>query len=360
MQRKLISVLLCAFALLLLMGAGPAPEQEAAMLAEEESAVLDGQALSAEAEGAVEPEPDAAEDPTQALEPGTVSQDIMMEDTESTADTEDTVPADASVDGAGAGEPAPEEAVPQVDESILVDGMGVSVQLGKFYRDGVTYVSLAAMAKELDPAVQAEWDESSQTATLKTDKLEIVAKVGQLYLVANGRYLYLEDTVQYVEGRVTVPLRAVVKAFDAQLSWDAETGTVTITRGSGAVQPGDDYYNMEDLFWLSRIIHAESGNQPLEGQMAVGNVVLNRVSSSLFPNTVQEVLAQKNQFSPYRNGKLADRTPNASSEIAAKLVLDGGVVKETEGALWFDGRPNSWAARNKEFVATIGGHSFYR
>ena len=135
---------------------------------------------------------------------------------------------------------------------------------------------------------------------------------------------------------------------------------MTVTRGSGAIQSGDQYYNQEDLFWLSRVIDAESGNQPLEGMMAVGNVVMNRVSSPIYPNTVEGVLAQKNQFSTYRSGRLADNTPNAASVIAAKLVLDGGVVEETEGALYFDSNSNSWAARNRECVAVIGGHKFYR
>ena len=94
--------------------------------------------------------------------------------------------------------------------------------------------------------------------------------------------------------------------------------------------------------------------------MAVANVVLNRVSNPIFPNSIQGVLAQKNQFSTYKGGKLANRTPNEGSIIAAKLVLDGGVVEEVESALWFDSKcGNSWAARNKTLMATIGGHKFY-
>ena len=82
----------------------------------------------------------------------------------------------------------------------------------------------------------------------------------------------------------------------ATMTWDAATEVVSITRGSGAIQSGDSYYDQEDLFWLSRVIYAESGNQPLEGKMAVGNVVMNRVASPIYPNTVEGVLAQKNQF----------------------------------------------------------------
>lgn len=345
MKRKLFSVLLCAFALLLLMGAASAPDQAASILAEEESAAPGGQALRAEAEDAAEPASEAeAEDEVPFW--------LRVKDQEPEEQAVESAPAEES--------PAPVKEVPQVDDRLLVNGMGVSPEVGRFVEDGVTYVSLSAMVRELDPSAQVEWDDQAQQTKVTTAKLTLTAQVGQLYLVANGRYLYLPETVRVIEGRMVVPLWAVARAFDAAVGWQAETGTVTVTCGSGAVQSGDSFYDQEDLFWLSRIIMAESGNQPLEGKMAVGNVVLNRVASSRYPNTVKEVLAQKNQFSPYKNGKLADRKPNESSVIAAKLVLDGGVVEETEGALWFDGSPNSWAAKNKEFAATIGGHSFYR
>ena len=94
--------------------------------------------------------------------------------------------------------------------------------------------------------------------------------------------------------------------------------------------------------------------------MAVGNVVLNRVKNPAFPSTVKGVLSQKNQFTTWKNGALAKRTPNATSVIAAKLVLDGGEVESTKGATFFDSKSNSWAARNKTCVAVIGNHKFYK
>ena len=93
--------------------------------------------------------------------------------------------------------------------------------------------------------------------------------------------------------------------------------------------------------------------------MAVGNVILNRVKHSAFPDTIEGVLAQKNQFTTYQSGRIASSTPNERSVIAAKLVLDGGVVEETKNALYFDSSSNSWAARNRACVAVIGGHRFY-
>jgi len=314
MKRKLCSVLLCAFALLLLMGAAPQP---AALVTEEESAALAG----------------------------------LETDVQSYHEVNQAVHA-----AAGA---SPLKLAENCDSSLLIDGAFAPADLGKFQQDGVTYVALAPMAMELDPAVLVNWDEASGVVTVTGEKLKLTAKVGQLYLEANGRYLYLPESVQLVDGKVTVPLWAVVKAFDATLGWDAATGTILVNRGSGAIMSGDQFYDKTSLFWLSRVIYAESGNQSLEGQMAVGNVVMNRVANPIFPNTIREVLAQKNQFSTYKNGNIANRDPNPSSIIAAKLVLDGGVVEETEGALYFDSCSRSWAARNKECIAVLGGHKFY-
>ncbi len=319
MIRKLFSMLLCAFALLLLMGAGTAPQQPVTVLAEEESA----------ASG------DAFETKTWSI--GEVSSQA--------------VPAAAAAN--------PIDLAQSTESGLLIDGVHAPAEVELTSYNGVEYVSLAVMAQCLDETASVNWDEGSQSMTVTTGKLKLTAKVGQLYLEANGRYLYLAEKVQKTEGQVTVPLWAVAEAFGAQVGWDSGLEAVAVTSGSGAIQSGDSYYDQNDLFWLSRVIFAESGNQPLEGQMAVGMVVMNRVESDIYPDTVEGVLAQKNQFSTYQSGRLAQRTPNASSVIAAKLVLDGGVVEEVEDALYFDSCANSWASRNKECVAIIGGHKFY-
>ena len=248
--------------------------------------------------------------------------------------------------------------MPAGDPSLLINGQPAPLELNKEMQKGITYVSLSVMARQLAPNAQISWNGSA--ATVVTDQLTLTAEVGQLYVVANGRYLYTPELVQINHAsQVIVPLRVVAKAFDAAVGYDAATGLTTVTSGSGAILNGESFYNPDDLFWLSRVIHRESGNQPMEGRMAVGNVVLNRVSDPVFPDTVEGVLAQKNQFSTYKSGVLAATEPSENSTIAAKLVMDGGVVEETQGALFFDSGVNSWAARNKRHIATIGGHKFY-
>lgn len=344
MTRKLFSTVLCAFALLLLMGAAAVPEQPAALLSEEESAVSQEAALETDADVSEETEPleEQPEDPVQEPEE-TVSDGEPGQE-----------PQELPEPQAPQGPQDPEE----MKNGLLVDGVPAPADIGQFRRDGVTYVALVPMAQLLDSTLQAGWDGS--TLTLGSDRLWLTATVGNLYMVANERHIYIPGGVQIVEDRLTVPLSAVTKALNASVGWDAATKTVLVTRGSEPLPSGESFYDPETMFWLSRIIYAESGNQPLEGQMAVGNVVMNRVRHPAYPNTVQEVLAQKNQFSPYRSGALADRTPNSSSILAAKLVLDGGEVALTKGALYFDSTNHSWAAKHKEYVATLGGHNFYR
>lgn len=219
--------------------------------------------------------------------------------------------------------------------------------------DGVTYASLRNLCSVLVPGAQVTW--SNGTATVyKEGVLSLTAVPGQDYVIANGRYLPTAGIVAR-DGVLLMPLNTIVKATDATCAWD--NGHLVLTTGSGGILSGDQYYNADDLYWLSRIIYAESGNQPLSGKIAVGNVVLNRVKSPRFPNSVYGVIFQRNQFSPAKNGSIK-RTPNAESVMAAKLCLDGAV--ELNNVLWFNRAGlKSWASRNCTLVATIAQHSFY-
>ena len=307
MTRKLCSLLISSFAVLLLMGAG-VEEDSAALVDESGSESVQTAAARVGAEEQAEPA-------------SAVSGESVLSQVE------------------------------EVDPTLTVDGQPVSTDVAKTYRGDTTYVALVPMSKCLDSTILSKWDAGTRTATVHNDKLVLKATVGNLYLTVNNRYFYAPEGIQIENGQVMVPLSALVKAFDGSLTWNGS--------GSGAAKFGEQYYNADDLFWLSRVIYTESGNQPLEGKMAVGNVVMNRVKHPSFPGTIEGVLAQKNQFTTYWSGHIARSTPNAESVIAAKLVLDGGVVEEVKNALYFDSAANSWASRNRTCVAVIGGHRFY-
>lgn len=245
------------------------------------------------------------------------------------------------------------------DNMLLVNGFPVNEETNRVVEDGVTYVNFTAMAKALDASAECGFNGATGLATVQTDLMYMEGRAGQYYFVANDRYIYVEETLRAVEGDLLVPLSALVKAFDAQLYWERETGVTSVVTGSGALESGDTFYPSDELFWMSRVVFAESGNEPVKGQMGVAMVVYTRVADPRYPDTVLGVLSQQNQFSTYRNGNLANRTPNASSIIAAKLVMDGGQVKELIGATHFDSLADSWADRNLSTIMVIGGHTFY-
>ena len=240
--------------------------------------------------------------------------------------------------------------------ALYVDGALVE-QGALIYRDEIPYVSLRYAATALRPDATVIW--TGDYAQITAEGLAITVNPDLTYVVANDRYLYLPEGVLYENGMIRIPAHMMAKVFNAECSADPVTKDISFTTGSGSLVPGSEFYNKDDLYWLSHIIHAESGNQPLEGKIAVGNVVLNRAAdtSPTFPNSIYGVIHQKNQFSPVKNGTI-NLTPNEESVLAAKLCLDGAVVLPT--ALWFNSaRSNSWAAKHKTYITTIGGHAFY-
>ena len=197
-------------------------------------------------------------------------------------------------------------------------------------------------------------------ADVVMDDLNLVAVEGEQYLVANGRYLYAGDGLIQLNGCVAAPIRVLAKVFNVNVDFDPVNEVVMLTRQPGAqpyLDAGWETYNNDTLYWLSRIINAESGNQSLEGKIAVGNVVMNRLNNPRFPDTIYEVLFQKNQFTPAASGSIY-REPNEESVAAAKMVMDGAQVMPT--ALFFNAAGlKSYAARTRTYVATIGNHAFY-
>ena len=136
---------------------------------------------------------------------------------------------------------------------------------------------------------------------------------------------------------------------------------MTLTPGSG--RPAAAPYTEDDLYWMAHIISAESQGEPLLGKLAVGTVVLNRVASEEFPNTIYDVIFDRQwgvQFTPVANGTVYNE-PTEESVLAAKLVLDG--ARAAGDSLYFlapDLTNNHWIMENQTYVTTIGCHWFYR
>lgn len=93
-------------------------------------------------------------------------------------------------------------------------------------------------------------------------------------------------------------------------------------------------YSENDLYVLSHIISAEAGNCDEEMMIAVGSVVLNRVNDYRFPDTIEEVVFQRDplQYSPTENGTYWDEPTEEAVEVAQMLLEEGSQIPE--GVVW--------------------------
>ncbi len=133
----------------------------------------------------------------------------------------------------------------------------------------------------------------------------------------------------------------------------AGEGASNVGNSGGASSGGSPQSSGSDSAMLAAIIQCEAGGESYEGKLAVGSVVLNRVSSSHFPNTIAGVIYQGGQFSPVASGRFASvlaAGANASCRQAAGEVLSGNI---TIGALYF--RRNDGSIPG----TVIGNHVFY-
>ena len=109
-----------------------------------------------------------------------------------------------------------------------------------------------------------------------------------------------------------------------------------------------------DFNALCKIVEAEDGHDSIEGRIGVANVILNRVRSPLYPNTIMGVITAPGQFGPVRNGSFAAAVPSAGTINAVKQAISG--TNTVGGALYFH-RGSGWGGR--ALVATAGAHCFY-
>lgn len=240
---------------------------------------------------------------------------------------------------------------------------GSEILSGECYRlDGVTFVPLRRFCEIFAPDGTMTWNGSTSTARFRTDTLDLSVTVGKLYITANGHALYTVGAVRNLGGHLYVPIRPLARAFAAALKWDAAACAVDLTRSSGSSAIARASYDADEVYWLSRIISAEASVEPFVGQIAVGNVVLNRVRSREFPNTIYGVIFDRKhgtQFSPVAFGTIYE-SPEPSCVIAAKICLEGYSVTDT--ALYFfdpDLSTSDWISRNCVFEFRIGSHEFY-
>lgn len=112
---------------------------------------------------------------------------------------------------------------------------------------------------------------------------------------------------------------------------------------------------------LERLVEAEAGGEPFEGKLAVVTVVINRINSSSFPNTLYDVVFQKNQFTPAANGGL-NKIPSEETKKAVEKVINGYRSFNSDVVFFLNPKiaTDKWIIDNRIFVIEIGQHCFYK
>lgn len=200
------------------------------------------------------------------------------------------------------------------------------------------------------PASASEYSRTLQFGDRGQEVIEL-----QQALNKNGYYYYYIDGIY---GKITE--QAVVDfQIDNQIRIDGIAGPETF----GSLY-GTGSYTSGDIYWLARIIEAEAGGEPYEGKVAVGNVVLNRVNSKDFPNTIYNVIFEYYgsipQFSPVADGTIYN-VPSPESMSAAIDAVNG--IRPVGNSTYFfnpDKAAGSWIVQNKSPLGRIGGHVFYQ
>ena len=243
--------------------------------------------------------------------------------------------------------------------SISVGGFTLAAK--GFSMNGTVYIPFRAAAGVINGSSYS-YNSATKTATMKAPGLEIVATDACYVTYANGRTLFnTTPNVIMSDGRLYIPASIFAKAVGMRV--DASGNSVILSGSYNPLVSADKFYRSDEVFWLARIIHAESRGEALIGQIAVGNVVLNRVKSAYYPNTIYGVIFDRKygvQFSPILDGSIYN-TPGYSATLAAKIALEGYDV--SDGAFFFLNvrlATSSWIPRTREYAFTIGNHDFYK
>ncbi len=173
------------------------------------------------------------------------------------------------------------------------------------------------------------------------------------------RWGYYTGSVDGIYGSLTV---SAVKKFQQKngLTVDGIAGTKTLTAmgiTSGSSSSGSSSNNSSNLNLLARVIYGEARGEPYTGQVAVGAVILNRVKSSKFPNTISGVVYQSGAFDAVADGQV-NLNPDSTAKKAAQDALNGW--DPSYGAIYYfnpSTATNKWIW-SRPLTVTIGKHRF--
>jgi len=136
-------------------------------------------------------------------------------------------------------------------------------------------------------------------------------------------------------------------------------GIYILENSSSQVEATSSSGSTSDLQLMARAINGEARGEPYEGQVAVGAVILNRVKSSKFPNTIAGVIYESGAFTAVSDGQInVPIAENSTVYKAARDAMNGW--DPTNGAIYYfnpDTATNKWIW-SRPLIKTIGKHRF--
>ena len=134
---------------------------------------------------------------------------------------------------------------------------------------------------------------------------------------------------------------------------------IGITLSSSSSSSSSSSQSSSDLYLLAKCVYAEARGEPYQGQVAVAAVILNRVKSSQFPNTLSGVIYQPYAFTAVSDGQI-NLEPNQTAYNAARDAMNGW--DPTYGCLFYynPAKTTSKWIYSRQVVVTIGDHVFAR
>ena len=146
--------------------------------------------------------------------------------------------------------------------------------------------------------------------------------------------------------------------YEAVMNIQTQQGIVAEPVSTSTIESMD--WSDEEVYMLAKIAMAEAEGEDTEGKALVILTVLNRVWSDKFPDTIKEVIEQKNAFTSYRNGRYDRVEPNEDCYQALDMVQVEH-WDESQGALYYERTTteNTWHNQNLKELFQHGNHTFY-
>lgn len=189
---------------------------------------------------------------------------------------------------------------------------------------------------------------STSITTLMTDNnlANTSLNIGQVLNLHSNTYTVQKgDSLYLIAKKFKITLATLRRANNIYNNYIDIGQELNIPILPTATTTSETTYSESDLDLLARLIMAEAQGEPYEAMVAVGAIVMNRVNSSSFPNTISEVIYQNingyYQFTPVLNGWI-NKPANSDCIKAAKVALSG--VDTTDGCLFYydNTTTNTW------------------